>query len=203
MDKQNIIVAFLRVKKYFHEGSRLYQIILNMLNNRRSLKKTIFDCSVEADNIMEILQDAIDVFIDESDSDEESSESDNEESSEYSDSDNEDYSKKFTYQITEDDLERLEQSGLFDMFQQYSRIGYGQQFLDRLRETYEKEFVTSIEKDSSFGEHKINMIRTIVGEDLKSIIENDIKKSEEDYKILKHDIDAITAIIESCKNKQL
>ena len=141
---------------------------------------------------------------------EESSESDNEESSEYSDSDNEDYSKKFTYQITEDDLERLEQSGLFDMFQQYSRIGYGQQFLDRLRETYEKEFVTSIEKDfadlrekNSFGERKINMIRTIVGEDLKSIIENDIKKSKEDYEILKHDIDAITAIIESCKNKQL
>ncbi|CAF2253621.1 unnamed protein product, partial [Rotaria magnacalcarata] len=98
---------------------------------------------------------------------------------------------------------RLEQSGLFDQFQQYSKNGYGQQFFDRLRETYEKEFVTSIEKDSSFGEHKINMIRTIVGEDLKSIIENDIKKSEEDYKILKHDIDAITAIIESCKNKQL
>ena len=65
MDKQNIIVAFLRVKKYFHEGSRLYQIILNMLNNRRSLKKTIFDCSVEANNIIEILQDAIDLFIDE------------------------------------------------------------------------------------------------------------------------------------------
>ena len=206
MDKQNIIVAFLRVKKYFHEGSRLYQIILNMLNNRRSLKKTIFDCSVEANNIMEILQDAIDLFIDESDSEsdnEESSESDNEESSEYSDSDNEDYSKKFTYQITEDDLERLEQSGLFDQFQQCSKNGYGQQFLDRLRETYEKEFVTSIEKDSSFGERKINMIRTIVGEDLKSIIENDIKKSKEDYEILKHDIDAITAIIESCKNKQL
>ena len=151
MDKQNIIVAFLRVKKYFHEGSRLHQIILNILNNRRSLKKTIFDCSVEADNILEILQDAIDLFIDEySDSDEEHSESDNEESSESesdeehseSESDNEDSSKKVTYQlprfepqmkITEDDLERLEQSGLFDQFLQYSKNGYGQQFLDHLR----------------------------------------------------------------------
>ena len=97
MDKQNIIVAFLRVKKYFHEGSRLHQIILNMRNNRRSLKKTIFDCSVEADNILEILQDAIDLFIDEyseSDSDNEESsesESDNEESSE---SDNEESYEK-------------------------------------------------------------------------------------------------------------
>ncbi|CAF2095525.1 unnamed protein product [Rotaria magnacalcarata] len=164
-----------------------------MLNNRRSLKKTIFDCSVEADNILEILQDAIDLFIDEySDSDEEYSESDNEESSESdneessesdeehseSESDNEDSSKKVTYQlprfepakkiteddlerleqaglfdevtyllprfepakkITEDDLERLFQSGLFDQFLQYSKIGYGQQFLDRLRETYESK----------------------------------------------------------------
>ncbi|CAF4913025.1 unnamed protein product, partial [Rotaria socialis] len=145
----------------------------------------------EADNILEILQDAIDLFIDEySDSDEEYSESDNEESSEsdneessesdeeHSDSDNEDSSKKVTYQlprfepakkiteddlerlkqaglfdevtyllpryepakkITEDDLERLFQSGLFDQFLQYSKIGYGQQFLDRLRETYESK----------------------------------------------------------------
>ncbi|CAF2089303.1 unnamed protein product [Rotaria magnacalcarata] len=63
-----------------------------MRNNRRSLKKTIFDCSVEVDNILEILHDAIDVFIDESDSDEESSESENEES----------YEKEFDEEIEED-----------------------------------------------------------------------------------------------------
>ena len=76
----------------------------------------------------------------------------------------------------------------------------------------EKEFVKTIEKDfadleekNSFGERKINMIKTIVGdEDLKSIIENDIKLLKEDYESLKHVIDSINATIESCKsNKQL
>ncbi|CAF2097899.1 unnamed protein product [Rotaria magnacalcarata] len=75
----------------------------------------------------------------------------------------------------------------------------------------EKEFVTSIEKDfadlrekNSFGERKINMIRTIVGEDLKSIIEKDVQKLKEDYENLKHVIDSINVAIEICKsNKQL
>ena len=88
MDKHDLISAFQIIKaNNFHEGSRLHQIILNMLNNRRFLKKTSIDCLVQANNIIEIIQDvidAIDVFIDEhSESDnEESSESDNEESSE-------------------------------------------------------------------------------------------------------------------------
>ena len=75
----------------------------------------------------------------------------------------------------------------------------------------EKEFVKEIEKDFadlnekiSFNEHKIEMIKAVVGEDLKSIIEKDVQKLKEDYENLKHVIDSINVAIEICKsNKQL